>query len=73
MSSKAASSSSQLKDAMPVKIARVEEEVQTNETMEDLTETKDELERVRKTLAITQKDRDTWRRLLEECNMKQGE
>ena len=73
MSSKAASSSSQLKDAMPAKIARVEEEVQTNETMEDLTETKDELERVRKTLAITQKDRDTWRRLLEDCNMKQGE
>ena len=48
LSSEAASSSSQLRVAGPPKRARVEEEVQTNETFNDLNETKDELERVRK-------------------------
>ena len=46
--SEAASSSSQLRAGMPPKRTRVEEEVQTNETMKDLNETKDGLERVRK-------------------------
>ena len=41
--SEAASSSSQLRAAVPPKRARVEEEVQTNETMQDLSETKKEL------------------------------
>ena len=45
MSSKAASFTSLLKAAMPAQRPRVEEEVQANETMEDLNETKDELER----------------------------
>ena len=36
MSSEAASSSSQLRAAVPLTRARVEEEVQTNETMKDL-------------------------------------
>ena len=48
-----ASSSSQLKPAMPAKRPKLEEEVQTNETMEDPNETKDELERVRKPLLRT--------------------
>ena len=38
--------------------ARVEEEVQTNETRKDLNAMKDELERMRKTLLRTEEDRD---------------
>ena len=54
MSSEAASFSSQLKAAVPAKRPRVEkEEVQTNETMENLNETKDELDRVRKIMVRT--------------------
>ena len=44
--------------AGPAMRARVEELVQTNENMEDLNETRDELHRVRKTLAKTGEDRD---------------
>ena len=43
MSSETASSSSQLRAAVPLKRARVEEEFQTNETMKDLNETKKKL------------------------------
>ena len=50
MNSEAASSSSPLRIAVPPKRARVEEEVQTNETMQDLDGMKDELERIRKKL-----------------------
>ena len=56
LSSKAASSGSQLKTAMPPKRSRVDKEVQTNEIMEDLTETRGELERVRKMLVGAQED-----------------
>ena len=45
MNSEAASSSSQLGAAVPPKGMRIEEEVQTNETMQDLIGTKDELEK----------------------------
>ena len=58
MSSEAASPSSQLRAATPPKRARVEEEVQTNNTRKDLKETKDELERVKETLLRTEEDRD---------------
>ena len=58
----------QLKAAVSAKRPRVEDEVQTNETMDHLNETKDELERVRKTLLRTEEDRDIWRRLFEDCN-----
>ena len=51
MKSEADSSSSQLRAALPSKRARVEEEVQTNETMKELSETKDEPEEVKKNLA----------------------
>ena len=50
MNSEAASSSSQLRLAVPPKRARVEEEVQTNETMQDPNGTKDELEKTRREL-----------------------
>ena len=50
MNSEAASSSSQLRAAVPSKRARVEEEVQTNETMQDLNETIQELEKTRREL-----------------------
>ena len=43
MSSEAASSSTQLRAAVPLKRAIVEAEVQTNETKKDHNETKDEL------------------------------
>ena len=48
MNKEAASSSSQLREAVPPKRARVEEEVQTNETMQDLNGTVRELEKTRK-------------------------
>ena len=50
MNSEAASSSSQLRAAVSPKRTRVEEEVQTNETMQDLNGTKDELEKTKKEL-----------------------
>ena len=58
MNSEAASSNSQLEAAVPPKRARVEEEDQTNETMKDLKETKDELEVVIEALLRIEEDRD---------------
>ena len=73
MNSETASSSSQLRAAVPHERARVEEEVQTNETMQDLNEAKKELERMTKTLLSVAEDRDLWKRLFKDCNKKQGE
>ena len=80
MNSEAASSSSPLRVAVPPKRARVEEEVQTNETMQDLDEMKDELEATRKELdemtksmLTIEEDRDMWRKLFEDYNKNQGE
>ena len=80
MNSEAASSSSQLKAAVPPKRARVEEEVQTNETMQDLKGTIIELEKTRrelneltKTMLSTEEYKDMWKRLFGDCNKKQGE
>ena len=80
MNSEAASSNSQLRAAVPPKRARVEEEVQTNETMQDLKGTLEELEKVRKeldemtkTMLSTEDDRDMWKRLFEDCNKKQDQ
>ena len=80
MNSEAASSSSPLRTAVPPKRARLEQGVQTNQTMQDLDGMKDELERTRKeldemtkTMLITEDDRDMWKRLFEDCNKKQGE
>ena len=39
---------------------RVQEEVQLNETMEDLNETRRELDQVKETVARTKEDRDMW-------------
>ena len=65
---------------MPPKRARVEEEFQTNETMQDLNGTVEERERTRreldemtKTMLSTEEDRDMWKKLFEDCNKKQGE
>ena len=80
MNSEAISSSSQLRAAVPPKRERVEEEVQTNETMQDLNGTIEELEKTRreldkmtKTRLSTEEDKDKWKRLFEDCNKKQGE
>ena len=80
MNREAASSSSPLRIAVPPKRAKVEQGVQTNQTMQDLDGMKDELERTRKeldemtkTMLITEDDRDMWKRLFEDCNKKQGE
>ena len=80
MKSEAASSSSPLRVAEPPKRARVEEEVQTNETMQDLDGIKDELETTRKeldemtnTMLTIEEDKEMWRKLFEDCNKKQGE
>ena len=80
MNSEAASSSSPLRIAVPPKRARVEQGVQTNQTMQDLDGMKEELERTRKeldemtrTMLTTEEDRDIWKRLFEDCNKKQGE
>ena len=74
MNSEAASSSSPLRIAVPPKRARVEQGVQTNQTMQDLDGMKDELERTRKELdevtkimLITEDDRDMWKKLFEDC------
>ena len=58
MSIEAASPSSQLKAAVPVKIPRMKEEMQKIETMQHLNKTKDALDRVRKTLTSTEEDGD---------------
>ena len=80
MNSEAASSSSQLRAAVTPKRARVDEEVQTNETMQDLNGAIEELEKTRreldeltKTMLSTEEDKDMWKRLFEDCNKKQGE
>ena len=80
MNSEAASYSSHLREAVPPKRARVEEEVQTNETMQDLNGTTEELEKTRreldempKTRLSIEEDRDMWKKLFENCNKKQGE
>ena len=56
---------------MPPKRARVKEEVQTNETMEDISEKGDQLEIVKEELARLQQDRDKWRKLFEDGNRRQ--
>ena len=78
--SEAASSSSQLRAAGPPKRARLEEGVQTNETMQDFNGTLEELEKTRreldemtKTMLSTEDDRDMWKKYFEDCNQKQGE
>ena len=65
MNSETASSSSQLRAAGPPKRARVEEEVQTKETTQDLNGTRQELEKTRrkldqvtKTMLSVEEDRD---------------
>ena len=58
MTSEAVSSNSQLRAAVPPKRARVEKEVQTNETRKKLNAMKDELERMRKTLLRTEEEGD---------------
>ena len=80
INSEAASSSSQLRAAVPPKRARVEEEVQTNEimqdpngTIEELEKTKRELDEMTKTMLSTEEDRDMSKILFKGCNKKQGE
>ena len=80
MNSEAASSGSTLRAAVPPKRAKVGQKVQTNQTMQDLDEMKDELERTKKELDEMTKsmlkmedDRDMCRRLFEDCNKKQGQ
>ena len=80
MRSEAALSSSQLRAAVPPKRARVEEEIQTNETMQDLNRTMQELEKTRreldqvtKTMLSVEEDRDMWKKLFEDCTKKQGQ
>ena len=79
MNSEAASSISPLSVAVPPKRARVEEEVQTHETMRDLDGMKGELEMTRKeldemtkTMLTIEEYRDGWRKLFEYCNKKRG-
>ena len=77
INSEAASSGSPLRAAVPPNRAKVEEKVQTDQTMQDLDGMKHELERTRKeldemtkSLLTTEEDRDMWKRLLEDCNKK---
>ena len=80
MNSEADSSGSPLRAAVTQKRAKVEQKVQTNQTMQELDGIKDELERtkreldeVTKTRLIAEDDRGMWKRLFEYCNEKQGE
>ena len=77
INSEAASSGSPLRAAVPPKRAKVEQKVQTNQTMQDLDGIKDELERTKreldemtKTMLSTEEDRDMCKRLFEDCNKK---
>ena len=72
MNSEAASSSSQLRAAVTPKRARAEEELKTNETIKDLKQMKDELERVKEAFLRIEEDQDMWRRLFKKCNKKLG-
>ena len=79
MNSEAASSGSPLRAAVAPKRAKIEQKVQTNQTMQELDGIKDELERtkreldeVTKTMLIAEDDSDMWKRLFEDCNKKQG-
>ena len=80
MNSEAASSGSPLRAAVPPNRAKVEERVQTDQTMQDLDGKKRELERTKKeldemtkTMLATEEDRDMWKRLFEDCKKKQGQ
>ena len=80
MNSEAASSGSPLRAAVPPNRARVEQKLQTDQTVQDLDGMKHELERTRneldemtKTMLATEEDRDMWKRLFEDCNKKQGQ
>ena len=80
MNSEAAWSGSPLRAAVPPRRAKVGQKVQTNQTMQDLDEMKDELESTKKELDEMTKsmlkmeeDRDMWRKLFEDCNKKQGQ
>ena len=75
-----ASSSSQLRAAVPPKRAKVDEGVQPNETMQDPNGTTEELEKTRremdemtKTMLSIEEERGKWKKLFEDCNKKQGE
>ena len=80
MNSEAASSSSPLRATVPPKRAKVEQKVQTKQTMQDLDGIKDEQERTKreldemtKTMLSTEENRDMWKRLFEDCSKKQSE
>ena len=80
LNSEAASSGSPLRAAVPPKRAKVEQRVQTNQTMQDLDGMKDELERTKreldemtKTMLSTEENRDILKKLFEDCNKKQGQ
>ena len=80
MNSEATSSGSPLRAAVPPKRAKVGQKVQTNQTMQDLDEMKDELKSTKKELdemtrsmLQMEEDRDMWRKLFEDCNKKQGQ
>ena len=69
-----------LRAAVPPKRAKVEQKVQTKQTMQYLDGIKDELERTKreldemtKTMLSTEEDRDMWKRLFEDCSKKQSE
>ena len=80
MNSEAASSSSPLRIAVPPKRAKVEQKVQTSQTLQDLDGIRDELERTKReleettsTILSTEEDRGMWKRLFEDCSKKQNE
>ena len=80
MNSEAASSSSQLRAAVSPKRVRVEEDVQTNDAMQDFNGTIEKLKKIRreldkmtKTMLSMEEDRDMWKIMFEDCSKKQGE
>ena len=59
---------------MPPKRGKVEQKIQTNQTMQDLDEmndelksTKKELDEMTRSMLQMEEDRDMWRRLFEDC------
>ena len=56
--------------AVQAKRARVKEEVQTKETNEHLNDTRVKLDRVTKTLARAEEDKEMWKRQFEDCKKR---
>ena len=71
MNSEFASFCSHLRAAVPHKRVRVKEEVQTKETIETISEKRDQLKRIKEELAWMQQNRELWIKRFKDANRRQ--